>query len=85
MGRESRSEAVRKCKQCSFEAIVTAAGLRDHVAASHREASASKPFRKLNPDEIWDRVRNPGKRYGHRKTVAEREAYLRAKVNRRAA
>jgi hypothetical protein len=84
MGREARAEAVRKCKQCSFVGIVTAPELLDHVAAHHRESFSPKPFQKLNPDDIWDRA-FPTKRYAHRKTAAEREAYLRAKAERRLA
>jgi hypothetical protein len=82
MGREARAEAVRKCKQCSFVAIITAPEMRDHVAAHHSEPFSPKPFRKLNPDDIWDRA-FPTKRYAHRKTVAEREEYLFAKLAKR--
>jgi hypothetical protein len=82
MGREARAESVRKCKQCSFVGIVTAPELRDHVAARHGETFKPTPFQKLNPDDIWDRA-YPTRRYAHRKTVAEREEYLFAKLAKR--
>jgi hypothetical protein len=82
MGRESSAVKPRKCKRCTFFATMTAADLREHVARRHGEAFKPKAFQKLNPDDIWDRPRFPGTRYAHRKTAAEREAYLRAKAGR---
>jgi hypothetical protein len=82
MGREANAVKPRKCKRCTFFATMTADDLREHVARRHVETFKPTPFQKLNPDDIWDRA-YPTKRYAHRKTVAEREEYLFAKLAKR--